>query len=322
VIDPICVPSAEILCAQVCVGGRVEQQTNLPPQVNMSKPLANFQRKKSDYLWLAGFFATFVVTGEYFYPERSTLSDAQRLMEMCNPFKIENEMLMWAVWTLLTASVLGSLTVLVWCIFRVLDPEVTPATHFFQQLKDATINFFLLASMQTIFDYFSIYYRISKTTFGRDDLGSMVWGSILWVLPFEFAWYLQHRLMHDNKFLWTMGHSYHHQWKRPEHMIGITNFAFDHVIEVWVTMSSAFLPLVLYPQNFYSSRALMFAYMVFAVCVHWEGFQISRYHINHHYLVTKNYGSHLPIFDIFFGTYQSQPYTHPDTVKRLEKKKA
>ena len=47
-----------------------------------------------------------------------------------------------------------------------------------------------------------------------------------------------------------------------------------------------------------------FCYMIFAVLVHWDHFTFSRYHLNHHYLVTKNYGSHWPIFDMFFNTYQ------------------
>ena len=55
--------------------------------------------------------------------------------------------------------------------------------------------------------------------------------------------YTQHRAMHDVKFLWEYGHQYHHQWKRTEHMIGITNFSFDAIVEGWVTMSSAFAPV-------------------------------------------------------------------------------
>jgi sterol desaturase/sphingolipid hydroxylase (fatty acid hydroxylase superfamily) len=43
---------------------------------------------------------------------------------------------------------------------------------------------------------------------------------LLWILVFELSWYFQHRGMHDNKFLWKFGHEYHHQWRRPEHMMG------------------------------------------------------------------------------------------------------
>ena len=54
-----------------------------------------------------------------------------------------------------------------------------------------------------------------------------------------------------------------------------------------------------------------------AVAAHWEGNETTRYHINHHYLVTKNYGSHIPMFDILFGTYQWDEYVHPDSIKKV-----
>jgi sterol desaturase/sphingolipid hydroxylase (fatty acid hydroxylase superfamily) len=60
--------------------------------------------------------------------------------------------------------------------------------------------------------------------------------------------------------------------------------------------------LVLFPSNFYVSKAASLMYLVLAVLAHWDGFAM-RYHLNHHYLVTKNYGSHVPVFDILFGTY-------------------
>ena len=116
--------------------------------------------------------------------------------------------------------------------------------------------------------------------------------------------------MHDNKVLWTWGHQYHHGWKRPEHMIGVTNFAFDHLVEPWVTMSSSFVPTLLFPSHWIAVKVVSFAYMLFAVLVHWDAFHtVSAYHLNHHYLVTKNYGSHIPIFDMIFGTYQWAEYT-------------
>ena len=50
--------------------------------------------------------------------------------------------------------------------------------------------------------------------------------------------------------------------------------------------------------------------MVLAVFVHWDGFFL-RMHNNHHYLVTKNYGSHWPLFDMMFGTYHYDTMYHP-----------
>ena len=60
------------------------------------------------------------------------------------------------------------------------------------------------------------------------------------------------------------------------------------------------------------SKIMGFGYMIFAVLVHWDHFTFSRYHLNHHYLVTKNYGSHWPLFDMFFNTYQWEPFELKD----------
>lgn len=150
---------------------------------------------------------------------------------------------------------------------------------------------------------------------GNLDPFSIVRDTLLWMLCFEWAWYFQHRGMHDSKFLWKLGHSYHHSWNRPEHMIGITNFAFDHIVEFWVTMSSSFLGYLIFPSNFFVGKMASFIYMILAVFAHWEGFEASRYHINHHYLVVKNYGSHIPIFDILFGTYQWETFVHSESLK-------
>lgn len=80
-------------------------------------------------------------------------------------------------------------------------------------------------------------------------------------------------------------------------------------------MSSSFLGYVFFPANYYVGKVVSLGYMVLAVFAHWDGFDFSRYHINHHYLVTKNYGSHIPIFDIFFGTFQWDTYEHPDSLR-------
>jgi sterol desaturase/sphingolipid hydroxylase (fatty acid hydroxylase superfamily) len=203
------------------------------------------------------------------------------------------------------------------------DKETLPDTYLNEQMQAIRVNYFLLGMMQSLWD-FGTTLGVSKTTMGNTDPLSIFRDCCLWMLCFEITWYTQHRLMHDVKFLWNLGHSYHHGWKRPEHMIGVTNFAFDHIVEIWVTMSSSFIGYIIFPANFYVGKVISFAYMILAVLVHWDGFGLSRYHLNHHYLVTKNYGSHIPIFDIFFGTYQWEPYYHKDSIygKRLKEKAA
>lgn len=161
------------------------------------KKLSNFRRKRTDYIWIAGFFAALYWASETFFPGRSTPADRQYISETCNPFGFTSPVAQWTVW-----------------------------------------------------------------------LGVTIMS------------------------------------------IGITNFAFDHVVEIWVTMSSTFVGYVLFPSNFYVGKAIGLGYMVL---VHWDGFYGSRFHINHHYLITKNYGSHFPFLDMFFGTYQWETYNHPES---------
>ena len=80
-------------------------------------------------------------------------------------------------------------------------------------------------------------------------------------------------------------------------------------------MSSSVLGYMIFPTNFFVGKASSLIYMIIAVLSHWDGFGLSRYHINHHYLVTRNYGSHIPIFDIYFKTYQWEEYEHPDSLR-------
>jgi sterol desaturase/sphingolipid hydroxylase (fatty acid hydroxylase superfamily) len=215
-----------------------------------------------------------------------------------------------AVYLVASIVCMSSITATTWRLMKWWYPS-TPSLHLAAQLKTISVNMVLLPAYQTLWDYFAVLGYTKQTTGNLSPL-LLLRDGCLWVLVFEWAWYFQHRLMHDNKFLWTFGHSYHHTWKKPEHMIGITNFAFDHVVETWVTMSSSLLPVLLFPINFYWAKLLGFAYMIFAMLVHWDAFEFSRYHVNHHYLVTKNYGSHVPIFDMLFGTYAWDGFTPKD----------
>ena len=270
-------------------------------------------RKRRDYCWLAFFFFVLVGAAEYFFPARSSPDDMAFILKSCNPLGLKGSIEMWLVWTLITIASLYLLTGILWLTMRWIDPVATPTTHFYSQSKAAGLNFFILGFVQTIWDWATSTTAISKTTSGNLDHLNCVRSAVLWMLCFELSWYTQHRLMHDVKFLWIHGHAYHHTWRHPEHMIGITNFAFDHVIEIWVSMSSSFLGYALFPTNFFWGKTISLAYMLFAILSHWDGFGFSRYHINHHYLVTKNFGAHIPIFDIFFGTYQWDAYEHPSS---------
>eukprot|EP00932_Pfiesteria_piscicida_P006857 SRR837773.16827.p1 GENE.SRR837773.16827~~SRR837773.16827.p1 ORF type:complete len:282 (-),score=81.98 SRR837773.16827:26-775(-) len=208
---------------------------------------------------------------------------------------------------LMTSAMLFAATFGLHLFMRRVTPEM-PTTHLTAQAKTIAANFFLLPVYQVLWEYLQAQ-GWTKVTTGNLEPALFVRDVALWLLAFELSWYTQHRAMHDNKFLWELGHSYHHSWKKPEHMIGITNFAFDHIVETWVTMSSAFIPVLLFPINHFVAKILGLIYMLYAVLVHWDAFSwFSQYHLNHHYLVVKNYGSHIPIYDILFGTYQWEEY--------------
>ena len=243
---------------------------------------SNFRRKKTDYIWLASFFVTLVAVGEYFWgQERSSKSDREFIAKACNPLNFQDETWAWTCWLLIAVTAMTAITQGMWQLMKMWKPEASPSTHFSDQMKAIQVNMFLLGLVQASWDYASSKYAFAKVKQDRLEPWTALGDMCLWMLCFELSWYTQHRLMHDVKFLWTHGHAYHHTWKRPEHMIGVTNFAFDHVVEVWVTMSSSFLGYLLFPANFYVGKAISLAYMILAILVHWDGFSGSRYHINH-----------------------------------------
>jgi hypothetical protein len=253
---------------------------------------SNFTRNRSDY------FVMLVILGAVWYfmkymnyfQRYSSVEDREGFMEIYDIFKLKNctksnipgeiqvchnEWIVWLEWLVISSLAMHGITWSMFWVFRATKPEVTPLTHLSDQRKAIVVNFFLLPCMQIAADYLQ-YRGYTKATMGNTQLWEIVRDSCLWMLSFEWAWYFQHRLMHDNKFLWNLGHSYHHSWKRPEHMIGVTNFAFDHIVEIWVTMSSSFLGYLLFPSNFYVGKAISFFYMVLAVLAHWEGWHGSR----------------------------------------------
>lgn len=242
----------------------------------------------------------------------STQEDGEAFYTLMNFLQLETPLVAYVLYALVAAASMSGMTAATWMAMRYLQPA-TPTTHLQAQLRSISVNMFLLTSSQTLLDIFAVHgYTKQYMDPGLPALSSIfslhtLRDCLLWMLGFELAWYAQHRAMHDSKLLWRLGHAYHHSWKKPEHMIGITNFAFDHVVEVFVTMSSANLPLFLFPIDFRVGKILGFMYMIYAILVHWDFFPV-RYHLNHHYLVTKNYGSHWPIFDMLFGTYQAEPF--------------
>lgn len=280
-------------------------------------PGNNHGRNRFDYVVIAIIAVVLKLAGEKLWPGNTTPGEQAQLWSLfatlgrSKPFgfadgTLSNTIATWASYYLITVLSLCGVTALVWygIIQKVAPTPLTPSTHFAEQARCIATNFAILAVYQVAWDVL-ICTGYTKQTLGHFDLVAVLRDSLLWMLVFELTWYTQHRLMHDVKFLWEHGHAYHHGWRRADHMIGITNFAFDHVVETWVTMSSSFAPLLFFPSNFFVAKIVSLVYMLYSLLVHWDWFhRVSSYHLNHHYCVTKNYGSHIPIFDMLFGTYQ------------------
>lgn len=272
---------------------------------------SNFQRKKTDYIWIAGFFAATYAVGQRL-GSFSSADDSAALLKAMDPFGIQDPILVQCVFFFFTAFGMSGMTAATWLVIRRLQPDL-PTKHVKDQLKTIAPNLlFVLPVYQSVLNYLMVA-GYTKATVRLSGPLQVITDVALWMWVFELCWYTQHRLMHDNYYLWKYGHEYHHGWKRKEHMIGITNFAFDHVVEGWVTMSSSFVPMVLFPLNYHVAVTIGLLYMILAVLVHWDGFPI-KYHLNHHYAVVKNYGSHVPLFDMFFNTYKPAYFQLAPTV--------
>lgn len=260
----------------------------------------NIVRKKTDYYWLSLFYIILYGIGYWFFPNYTSVADSNTIYDLINFMGFSSPILTWIMYFVGAALSISTMTYGIWKLIKMLDPNIS-TTYLEEQLKAIKINMILLSAMQTVFDI-GVWCGYTKVTMGNDTVIEIIRDVILWMLMFEITWYTQHRAMHDNKTLWEYGHAYHHGWRSPEHMIGITNFAFDHIVEIWVTMSSANIAQFFFPINFYARLIVSFGYMVLAIFAHWDAFPY-KYHLNHHYKVVKNYGSHIPIFDIIFGTY-------------------
>jgi len=200
----------------------------------------------------------------------------------------------------------GSLFFFETAIFKIFTKNLpTTKDTLFVQFKTLGANFIILPIYQAFFEYLT-FAGWTKATTGRLGIGEILLDLALYTLWFEILWYAGHRSMHDSKILWKYGHAFHHTFNKPEMLNLMTNFTFDHVVEPFILMFCAFLPAVFYPCNYMVLKFVQLVFMILAIFAHWDDFPY-RYHLNHHYYVTNNFGSHVPIFDWLFGTLNMKP---------------
>ncbi len=155
-----------------------------------------------------------------------------------------------------------------YALFKRVDPTLhKPDPSHPTQVRWIETNFFLLPFFQVLWDVMT-YYGLTRVTMGNTAPLLALRDAALWMLGFEWAWYFQHRLMHDVKPCWKLGHSHHHTWRKPAHMIGITNFAFDHVVEPWVYVGIAVVVVVVVAVAVWCCL-LLFSRGVVCVCSCW-----------------------------------------------------
>eukprot|EP00483_Globobulimina_turgida_P003835 UN03843 len=239
----------------------------MPPKMsgkNIHKKI-NFSRNRSDYYWIAGFYIVLYVYGQYFYPQKTEPEHAQSIYNIINFIGLSNAKMVYGMYWMIASLALSGLTAAMWQLIKYFDPNIC-MKYFNDQMKAISVNMFLLAAVEVMWTCIIIN-GYTKITMERMEIYTIIFDPLCWMLGFELTWYTQHRLMHDNKILWTYGHAYHHSWNRKEHMIGITNFAFDHVVEIWVTMSVSFVPVFIFPINFYRKTVVSFIYMLVAILV-------------------------------------------------------
>lgn len=238
------------------------------------KKKLNFVRNKADFVWIALMMGVLVVLGEHYFPHRTPESQQVAIYEAFNVggaflpvgTSVWHRAAPYAVFFLMTGVSLSGLTLMLYFVMQYLRPRTSPQTFEFVLSKQLKTIFFnlavLLPAYQTFWEWL-VNSGYTKVTIDRLSPFHIVGDIFLWVLAFELLWYAQHRAMHDSKTLWKFGHEYHHSWRQPEHMIGVTNFAFDALVEGWVTMSSSFLPVLVFPINWYA----FFRFLAFCFCV-------------------------------------------------------
>jgi sterol desaturase/sphingolipid hydroxylase (fatty acid hydroxylase superfamily) len=262
-------------------------------------------KKYIDYVWISTFYI-FLISISGFFFTTTTKEDCDKILYITNSFNIslENKYLIYLTYYFTNIIVLKFVVCAIWNIIKYVNYKYkidTSVEIINKQIKPVNINIILLSLVETLWLYF-ILNGYTKVTIGNNNIYKFCSETTLWMLCFELTWYVQHRLMHENYFLWRYGHAYHHTWNKSKYLIGITNFARDHFVEVIITMISSFVPILLFPINYYNKIFISLVYLILSFLVHWDLFPY-KYHSVHHFNKNYNYGTHIPIFDIFFNTY-------------------
>ncbi len=74
----------------------------------------NYQRKRTDYIWLFNILIFYICVGELFWPERSSIKDRAYIFSSCNLLGFKSAYAVWGFWFLTTVSSLFGFTCGLW----------------------------------------------------------------------------------------------------------------------------------------------------------------------------------------------------------------
>lgn len=101
----------------------VEKTTTFTSSVAAASPTApnttkttkkNYQRKRTDYIWLYNFLLFYIAVGEWFWPQRSSPQDRAYILASCNPLGFTSGYAIWGFWFAVTVSSLYGFTGALW----------------------------------------------------------------------------------------------------------------------------------------------------------------------------------------------------------------
>jgi len=226
----------------------------------------------------------------------------EKILDNVNIFNLTDLKLIYFLYFTLNAFVLNFIKFATTAVIRYFNPSIfLDKKNYNKQIKNVNIHILLLSFIETFMFQLTVN-GYTKVHLEPNSLYLFLHDAVLWIVGFEMTLYLEHRIMHDNYYIWKYIHSYHHKANKRENLLGITLFYVNH-FEVFFTMSSAYVLTILFPINYYNKVAISLIYLILTFLSHWEMFPY-KYHIIHHKNLMYNFGANVPIFDILFNTYR------------------
>jgi hypothetical protein len=100
---------------------------------------SNFQRNKTDYLWIACFYVLIYLFGSWWQPEQTNQTERNALREGMDIFGLKVPVYIHGAFFFVTAAAMLGLTYGLWCVIWKINPAV-PTQHAAKQLEAIVVN--------------------------------------------------------------------------------------------------------------------------------------------------------------------------------------